>query len=157
MGRAAVTRDEFADVMESVRAWWPSAPNYRPATLDAWFEELRWREADDVREAWRSAFRDGLERPPTAGQVGRRLDERGQRAEYAGSPCTCYVDGLRGCRSQGHPKGWRERQRARDQACDIVEGARALGEEVSPFTYPGYLGQAVAAASLRQHVLRVVS
>jgi len=57
---------------------WPDVAKWKPGTIDAYYDDVRGYDSDDVMAAVRWHYRSG-KRAPTGGQILSRMDEAGAR------------------------------------------------------------------------------
>lgn len=133
-----MNRHEYSLLLVAVRQKWPTAPEWREATIDAYFRDLEGFGAEDVSEALNAYYRLGRATPPNGGQLVALIDKRQQQArieagppKYEGAPCTCHVRDFWLCEmpAERHGKDWMDRRRGELAAARLVANATPQGRQ----------------------------
>lgn len=132
-----MTREEWAFQIARVRSFWPDAPEWKSATIAAYFQQLEDLDAVTVADAVTELANSGRSTPPTGGKIRRTALDANPRLSskaYEGAACTCHEAWFWECPApeSTHGDDYMKRRRAELAAARAVARCVQEGRDVGP-------------------------
>jgi hypothetical protein len=138
-----MTKQEWVWQLARIKSLWPDAPAWEPRTIDAYFVELEACAADAVGTAISWHFRNGMTKPPHAGQILKAVDKlqlAAPRMQNDGDGCRCHEVYFWQCPAPAgaHGDEYMNRRRAELRAARAVANCVREGRDIGPGEMRGH-------------------